>query len=416
MAPVPNLHQPTRRHSPVLVALASQLIAAMRGGVARVVNAIAAQRAQPTPELLRGASWVLIAFVGSRILIFGIMILSRMVMIRAHWWHPGDLSTVLSQWDGELWYVQLARHGYHIGYQGGRPPHAFFPMYPIMIRMASVLFRNMVIAGLVVSNLCLIAGAVFLNALIRLDYKDPRVARMAIMFFMFTPMSFFFSSAYTESTFFMLATGSLLAARNGRWLLACLLGMCLSATRSPGIAIGLPLLMEHLRQTWDRSAPLRSLLNPRILLLGIVPLGLGFYMLYSHIVFHNAFAFTAAAKAFGREFTSPVAALQFLRTYPMFFYIFYVVALGLNVLLLAAGMLMRVRWSYLVFSAALLFIYLCSATFEAFPRYISVEFPLYIIAGLITARVRGVYEPLLACSMGVLTLCTMMSANGYWMT
>lgn len=395
---------------------ASRLVAGIGRNIPRVRSAMVAQRERPLPEWLRGAGLVLVAYIASRVLICGVIVFSRMVMIRAHWWHPGGLASVLTQWDGELWYVQLARYGYHVGWQGDRPPHAFFPMYPILIRMASVVFRDMVVAALVVSNLCLIAGALFLNALIRLDFKDPRVSRIAIMFFMFSPMSFFFSSAYTESTFFMLATASLLAARNGRWLAACLLGMCLSATRSPGIAIGLPLFMEHIRQVWDRGAPLRSLWHPRVLLLAIVPLGLGFYMLFSYIEFKDAFAFTTAAKAFGREFTSPMKALLFLRTYPMFYYIFYVLTLGLNLLLLALGLLLRVRLSYIAFSAALLFIYLCSATFEAFPRYVSVEFPLYIIAGVITSRVNAMYEPFLACSIGVLTLCTIMSANGYWMT
>ncbi|MEP6955346.1 MAG: mannosyltransferase family protein [Chthoniobacterales bacterium] len=367
-------------------------------------------------EFWRDARWVFAAYLGSRILICGAILFSRMVMIRARWWHAGGLASVLSQWDGELWYVQIARHGYELGWQGDRPPHGFFPAYPILIRLTSFIFHDMVTAALVVSNLCLLAGACFLIALVRFEFKDPRVARATIMLFMFSPMSFFFSSTYSESTFFVLATGSILAARNRHWLLACLLGMCLSATRTPGIAIGLPLFLEHLRQTWSREAPIRSLLNPRILLLALVPLGLGLFMLYSHLAFGDAFLFTKSAKVFGREFTSPVEALLYLRHYPMFYFLLYTVSLVLNLCLLLAGLLMRVRFSYLAYSAALLFIYLSSATFEAFPRYISVEFPLYIIAGLIVTRFSWSYEPVLAGSMGALTLCVILWANGYWMT
>jgi hypothetical protein len=50
------------------------------------------------------------------------------------------------------------------------------------------------------------------------------------------------------------------------------------------------------------------------------------------------------------------------------------------------------------------------------PRYFSVEFPLFIVIGLIVARFERAYEPLLAASIALLTLCTVLSANGYWMT
>jgi hypothetical protein len=66
--------------------------------------------------------------------------------------------------------------------------------------------------------------------------------------------------------------------------------------------------------------------------------------------------------------------------------------------------------------ALLTSVYLCSGTLEAMPRYFSVEFPLFIVIGLIVARFERAYEPLLAASIALLTLCTVLSANGYWMT
>ena len=55
-------------------------------------------------------------------------------------------------------------------------------------------------------------------------------------------------------------------------------------------------------------------------------------------------------------------------------------------------------------------------TMASSPRYLSIIFPLFIVLGLITARFEGAYEWLLAASVAVLTLCTVLITNGYWMT
>jgi hypothetical protein len=366
-------------------------------------------------ELLEGAGWVLVTLVASRLLIFGLIVFSKMVMVPAGWWHPGGLMSILTQWDGDLWYIQIARHGYHIR-SGDHFPHGFFPLYPLLIRLTSIVFRDLRVAALVTSHLCLLLAGLFLNALVRIDYKDPRVSRAAVAFFMFSPVSFFFSSAYSESTFFMFATAALLAARKDRWLVACLCGMCLSAARPPGVLIGIPLFIEAARRAWDTRRSWRMIFDRRILLLAIVPLGLGSYMVYEWVAFGDPFAFSHAAAIWGRSFTSPVQTLLFLKTYTLFYFWFFLGTLVVTLLIIAGGLLLRIRASYLAYCAALTLIYLCSATFEALPRYVSVEFPLFIILGLVATRYRWTYEPLFTCSVALLTLCTIMSGNGYWLT
>ncbi len=396
--------------------LPSQIAAAAARGLARVERAVATYEIAPsTREFLNGAGFVVAAFISSRLIIFSVMMLSRTVMVPAAWWHPGGLLSVLTQWDGELWYIQIARHGYYIR-SGEYLPHNFWPFYPILIKLASIVFRDLRVAAVVISHVCLLLGGLCLNALIRVDYKDPRVSRTAVMLFMFSPVSFFFSNAYTESTFFLLATGAFLAARKGNWLVASLFGMCLSATRQVGILIALPLFLEFLRQFWTRERGFRGLLHPRILFLALIPCGIGAHMLYCHVAFGDAFMFSKAASAWGRSFTSPVETILFLRTYTRFYYIFFLSALIVTLAILLAGVFFRIRATYLLYATMLTAIYLCSKTFEAFPRYVSVEFPLFIILGLIAARYKWTYEPLFVGTVALLTLCSILSANGYWMT
>lgn len=366
-------------------------------------------------ELFSGAKWVFVAFIVSRVIIFATIGLSRMIMVRADRWHPGGIMSVLTQWDGDLWYLSIARRGYDFT-QGGLAPFPFFPLYPMLVKLVSLVFRDMRVASLLTSHVCLLVAGLLLHVLVRMDYKDPRVSRVAVMFLMFSPVSFFFSSAYTESTFLMLALGSFLAARNGKWLIACLLGMCLSATRNVGVLITLPLVIEYVRQTWRPGESMRVLFHPRILLFGIVPLGIGSYMLYTFLKFNNALAFVHASEAWGRQFTSPIETLSSFQTYEPFYQWFFMGAMVTAVLLWAAGIFLKIRASYLVFAALLTATYLCAKTMEAWPRYLSVEFPLFLVLGLLAARWRWSYEPLLAASIALLTLCTILSANGYWIT
>ena len=112
--------------------------------------------------------------------------------VRTSWFrdkteHGGTLLDILTQWDG-VWYRLIAKHGY-----GPPMPElaaAFFPVYPLLVRAVAFIVRDFQVASLLVSNGCLIAAALLLVRLLRLDY-DELVCRRAITFLMFNPVSFF---------------------------------------------------------------------------------------------------------------------------------------------------------------------------------------------------------------------------------
>lgn len=384
----------------------------------------AGSRQRAVADFVYSARWVLAAFVTSRLLIFAVIMLSRLIFVRAESWHPGGLLSVLGQWDGDLWYLEIARNGY--SFSTVQPsPMPFFPFYPMLVKLVSFVFHDMRIAAFVVSHSCLLAAGLMLHALISVDYKDPRVSRVAVTFLMFNPAAFFFSHAYTESTFLMLAIGSFLSAIKGRWLLAGVLAMCLSATRNVGILIGLPLFIEYVRQFSGR--PLAGLLHPRVLLLGLVPLGLGGYMLFSYVKFDDPLAFVHASKVWGRTFTSPRETFASLERYEPFLKWWFLTTMGAALLLWLGSfhlrtrahhlvLYFRVRPSYLVFVAMLIATYWCASSMEAWPRFLSVAFPLYIILGVVASRFRWAYEPLLAGSITMLTIAIVLSASGFWIT
>jgi len=332
----------------------------------------------------------------------------------------GPLLSVLNSWDG-TWYRIIAAVGYlshWLLWKDDVPlALAFFPFYPVLIRLVAFVIPEYWIATVVVSNLCFLVSAVLFDALIKLDYPDPRIGRRAITFLMFTPMSFFFSMAYSESTFLMLSLAAFLAARKEQWLIASLFGMCLSATRPHGFLIALPLFAEYLHQ-WRRSEPtLRALFRPPLFLLGLIPLGLVAFMVFCRLRLGSFFAFMHAHQAgWEQEFAFPWHAFAGLGEVGPFYRWLLLGYLIITSALFAAGFWFKIRTSYLVWAGVLIAFSLSWGTMASSPRYLSIIFPLFIVLALLTERFAGAYEWLLAASVTLLALCTAMIANGYWMT
>jgi hypothetical protein len=79
--------------------------------------------------------------------------------------------------------------------------------------------------------------------------------------------------------------------------------------------------------------------------------------------------------------------LATVRNYNDFYATLFLGTIGISLLLWVAGLFLKIRASYLVYMALLTAVYLCSATLEAMPRYFTVEFPLFIVLGLLVARI-----------------------------
>jgi hypothetical protein len=218
--------------------------------------------------------------------------------------HSGDvLAAPLGRWDS-VWYLAIAGDGYAAG---GR--EAFFPLYPLLVRVAGVPFGSMLVGGALASTALLGAALVFLHRLVGLDH-DRAVARNAVLVTALFPMSFFFSAVYSESLFLALSVGAIYAARLDRWAWAGVLGALAAATRSAGVVLLVPLLLIYL---WDTGLP--SLRRHRpvrvdVLWLGLVPLGLAAYCAYLASLGLDAFAPFHAQEIWFRSFAGPFMGVR----------------------------------------------------------------------------------------------------------
>ena len=366
------------------------------------------------------AGWVVFMFGVSRLIVLALIIYSRQIVERGPFievsgeeQHGGTLLDLFTQWDG-TWYRFVAERGY-------APPMpavaaAFFPVYPLAVRAVAFVVHDLQVASLIVSNGCLIAAALLLMQLLRLDY-DELICRRAVTFFLFNPVSFFLSAAYPESMFLLLSIGALLAARRGKWLVAGICGAFLSATRPPGLIIGAPLLTEHVVRWREQREPPRRLFQLRLFWLGLIPLGTGAYLFYCYAIRGDwLLPMHAQAGGWGRSLAWPWQSFLWPLNFPPSHIPLYQAIVAAAIILIVAGFFLKLRGTYVVYAAVSLLFSLAWGSLEALPRHLSIVFPIYLVMALISVRWRWLYEPLLALSIALLAYCTVLFANAYWMT
>lgn len=188
-------------------------------------------------DLDRGA--VAIALMTKGLLLaFGVLAYQTLAEER-----PPDLLAIWNRWDTPH-YLDLARYGYQPSGEIGLFI-VFYPLYPGLIALATLVVRDVLPAALLVSTVASVAAAVLLARLVRLDF--PGATALATVWFLFVfPTSYFLHIGYTESLFLALVLGSFLAARRDRWLVAGALGGLAALTRINGLLLLPALAVEAL--------------------------------------------------------------------------------------------------------------------------------------------------------------------------
>ena len=169
-------------------------------------------------------------------------------------------------WDSE-YYVGIAADGYD-GALAGRATdpktgkeiarnYSFFPGYPAAMRLAAtpLLLAGMsripavILAGLLVTLLGTLAGALALDELVRRSVPAAKrngdearaLGIRAVVYLLVFPGAMFFAQIYTEGLFVGLAFGAIAVAHRGRWGLAGFLAGAAALTRAHGVLTAIPL-------------------------------------------------------------------------------------------------------------------------------------------------------------------------------
>ena len=360
-----------------------------------------------------GLAPVALAFFASRLLVFGTIYLSRLEIVRGPLWRPGSWLEVLAHVDGSAW-LDIARNLRLIGSAQLDPTISCFPVYPLIVALAGIVSRDPTTAGVLISNLSLVACGCLLYRLVFFESGDAQASRAALFFLMFSPGAFFFSSATADAPFLMLAVGSLFAARTERWVLAGSLALIAAATLNAGFLLGIPLLIEaamQMRRTTTRRA------FPRVPAAFAALLGLQLIaaLLIGSRVFRDPlalFRLSADSEAALAQLINMSRAFAESRSFWQFTLAGTVTGAAL---LCAAAVWARIRASYVAFAALLLCACIVSHDFEA-PRTMALAFPLCAAMAALTRKLEWTYEPTLLASAGLLAFVTVLIANGHWLT
>jgi hypothetical protein len=206
-----------------------------RIGVSRVRAEAKPAAAAPTRRWLDDADrQTLLGALAAKaiILLFGLMAYSAIADRAVS--GPLDALTLWNRWDAPH-YLSIARDGYQVGGED-RFLIVFFPLYPLAIRLVSLIVVNGIVAAFIVSGIASLAAALLLRRLAALD-GAAGFANRAAWFLLIFPTSYFLHIGYTESLFIALILGAFLAARHERWALAGALGALACLTRINGLLL-----------------------------------------------------------------------------------------------------------------------------------------------------------------------------------
>lgn len=344
-----------------------------------MIKLLESLRKKITPEI----NYILIIFLFTRVMLTIIGCLSYIILdpklpprkyeitFSKHLWLD-----VWGVWD-TFWYVDIATRGYStapppiagLEHQANYP---FFPLYPILMKVLGTLIGDNFIAGIILSNIFMIAACIFIYKLVKLNSDEDTALRSIKYLFLF-PTAFILSGVFTEPLFLALTIICFYYAKKDKWHIVGIMGFLVSLTRPNGFWLILPLSYEYLRQKHF------SLRNIRIdvLYLLLLPLGFGLFYLYVAYLTKDPWAFSHIQSAWNVEFDNPLRVLWkgFFSHKTNYLFATYFTTVWLVFLTVSYR---KIDFSQWLFGMYMILVPL-SAGLDAIPRYILPVFPLYIL-------------------------------------
>jgi len=216
--------------------------------------------------------------------------------------NPVDIVGILASWNH--WdaanYVRIAQFGYQTPYDV-----AFFPLFPLLITAFAHILGSWsyLLVGTIISNAALL-GALFVIYQLAVEAGGEQVAQRTLLYLCIFPTAFYFFAPYNESLFLLLTASTFLAMRQQRWWLAGLLGLLAALTRSAGILLVVPYMVE-LWTTRESITASRQNMLFRVLPILLIPLGTALYAIYCWHISGNPLDFIAVQSHWGRHTTWP---------------------------------------------------------------------------------------------------------------
>jgi hypothetical protein len=352
---------------------------------------------------------VLPAFLTAKILTLVAMVVSIEHTAGTLSW--GLLRDSFAHWDA-ISYLDIAANGYptDLDYHD-----AFLPGYPLLIRAVSVITRDPVVAGVVVSGVAGLVALAAVFALVRRE-RDAGTAHFAVWAVALAPLGFFLSGVYTESGFIAGVALALMLMRSGRMREAGVAAAFATSMRVTGIVLLPVMLLEMVRQHRVRTDVgwLVLVVLPLILYGVYMRLRTGDALAFLHAQSLPSFGETAAWPWDGLRTTWITAATSSDPTNQAIFIRELVAGIVGLVAVTAAWVDRRLPRSLALYCTLVWLMAVSLSFWRSVPRYDLALFPVIIVVADVTARVRRVRPVVLAASAAMLAWGSFVFASGGW--
>lgn len=321
---------------------------------------------------------------------------------------------IWKHWDAEH-YLRLASNGYAAS-GDDRFLITFFPLYPALIALFQIVFRDYLLSAFVVSGIASVVLGLLFRELVRLDYAE-KIAQFSVMFLFIFPTAYFLHIAYTESLFLALTVGCFLAARKRIWIAAGILGALACLTRINGLIL-IPALAFEI---WEEYRETRQF-NRRWLAFLLIPAGFGAYLFLNYWVAGSPTMFVIYQREhWNRYLRFPVYGVW--ETWKSIFsagasdavmkglqeFLFALIGLAAIV----AGW-RSLRNSYRVWMILNWLLFVSTSYVYCVPRFTLTLFPLFIVMAVAAARSWWTNVLFVVWSILYLSLFTTQFVRGWW--
>lgn len=370
---------------------------------------------------------IILAFIIWRVILFIIAFIAIYAIPefgnRFPYWNTILTTTGLPSWiwafgnfDG-VHYLRIVT----MGYESSQYSQAFFPLYPLFIKFATLYSGNYLIS-LIATNIVFLMGLIVFYKLIEIDFSK-KIAIGSIILLIIFPTSFYFGSIYSESLFLFFTVSSIYLLRKKNYLFAGVYGLLACSTRILGLWL-IPIFLIEIYLEYRNKNIEKYIAGKIIFGLLLIPLGVLLYMLYLFFNFNDPILFLSSQPAFGAERSSfPIVLppqvffryIKILLAIPinslLFFNAFLEFSFALISLLFLIISFKKIRFSYWLFSMGCWITPTLTGTFSSMPRYILMIFLLLPVLVNISKR----YFILLSVLFIILgMILTALFTRGYW--
>ena len=320
------------------------------------------------------------------------------------------------RWDAHH-FLTIAEYGYTAP-ESDAHAAAFFPAFPLAVRLLIAVGFSPVLGGLIVAALSSVVAGYFLYRLAASEF-GPEAGRRALVYLALFPTAVFLIAPYSESLFLAGAIAAFYFARRSSWHLVGLPAAVAMGARAAGLFLLIGLAFEFLRQ--KDFSKLRVTNASLSLAVGLLPLLA--YGAFLARAMGDPFEFiTHQQQGWGRTFVGPVAS--FMNTwntwnsadYPTNWLLAWRVeivaaAAGLAVVVWAA---LKREWGYAAFMGSMLLALMTSTWYYSIPRMLLSMFPIVLFLSEAAKTRPALHEWLIVAFAPMATLGVVVYTQGIW--